>query len=211
MGQLLRACNSLEVRAPRQRGFGGRGPRMGMNLRDRTGHASGEACGQAWGGPVRPGLRPTQRSPSRLGKEEKPMVTGINHITLAVRDVGQSCDFYENVVGCGLVARWPSGAYLVAGDAWIALVLDPLTRAKALPEYTHLAFSVEAGDYLAISRRIIESGPKIWKTNESEGASLYFEDPNGHKLEIHVGDLSSRLRSARNARWDGLEVVNPDV
>ena len=36
--------------------------------------------------------------------------------------------------------------------------------------------------------------------------SLYFLDPNGHKLEIHVSDLAARLRAARQDPWEGLEL-----
>jgi hypothetical protein len=33
----------------------------------------------------------------------------------------------------------------------------------------------------------------IWKDDKSEGASTYFLDPDGHKLEIHLGTLETRL------------------
>ncbi len=137
------------------------------------------------------------------------MVTGLNHITLAVRDLAESCRFYAEVLRCRLIARWPRGAYLVAGDVWIALRLDPETRADPLPEYTHVAFSVDAGDFPAACRRIGEAGANIWQESKSEGESLYFEDPNGHKLEIHVGDLKSRLADARLNPWPGLEIIDP--
>ncbi|NER83349.1 MAG: glutathione transferase, partial [Leptolyngbya sp. SIO1D8] len=36
-----------------------------------------------------------------------------------------------------------------------------------------------------------------WQNNRSEGASLYILDPDGHKLELHVGDWRSRLTAAK--------------
>jgi len=139
------------------------------------------------------------------------MVDGLNHITLAVRDIEDSCQFYAGVLRCRLIARWPQGAYLEAGDFWIALVLDPETRLTVLPEYTHIAFSVADDDFPFVSQRIRKSGARIWKENESEGASLYFEDPNGHKLEVHVGNLKSRLADAQEDPWPGLEILDLDV
>jgi catechol 2,3-dioxygenase-like lactoylglutathione lyase family enzyme len=139
------------------------------------------------------------------------MIMGLNHITLAVRDVEESCAFYADVLRCRLAARWVGGAYLVAGDVWIALVLDPLTRRASLPEYTHIAFSVDEHEFPVVSRRIRDAGARIWQDNESEGASLYFEDPNGHKLEVHVGDLASRLVNARQNAWPGLVILEPEA
>ncbi|HEX5514181.1 MAG TPA: glutathione transferase, partial [Gammaproteobacteria bacterium] len=46
----------------------------------------------------------------------------------------------------------------------------------------------------------------IWKDNKSEGDSLYFLDPDGHKLEIHVGDLESRLAALREKPYEGLQL-----
>ena len=133
------------------------------------------------------------------------MITGINHITLSVRDVEESFAFYTQVLGFRLVARWPAGAYLMAGDTWLALHLDDRVRAGALPEYTHLAFTVAGQDFERLSRRITGSGAQIWQSNRTEGASLYFLDPNGHKLEIHASDLATRISTAKEDPWDRLE------
>jgi hypothetical protein len=55
--------------------------------------------------------------------------------------------------------------------------------------------------------RIARRGVMEFQENRTEGASLYFLDPDGHKLEVHVGDLESRLRAARANPWDGLELL----
>jgi catechol 2,3-dioxygenase-like lactoylglutathione lyase family enzyme len=75
-----------------------------------------------------------------------------------------------------------------------------------LPEYTHIAFAVAEHDFAPLAARIKAAGATIFQENTSEGHSLYFLDPDGHKLEIHVGDLASRLRAARAQPWPGLEM-----
>jgi catechol 2,3-dioxygenase-like lactoylglutathione lyase family enzyme len=133
------------------------------------------------------------------------MITGINHITLSIKNVEESFAFYTQVLGFRPVARWPKGAYLLAGDLWVALVLDQHVRACALPEYTHIALTVAQADFAALSERIVDAGAPIWQANQTEGDSLYFMDPNGHKLEIHASDLEARLKTAKASPWEGLE------
>ena len=52
------------------------------------------------------------------------MITGLNHLTLAVSDVARSFDFYVHLLGCEPHARWDRGAYLTAGSLWVCLSLD---------------------------------------------------------------------------------------
>jgi glutathione S-transferase fosA5 len=133
------------------------------------------------------------------------MITGVNHITLSTRTLERTFAFYTQVLGLRPVAKWPAGAYLLAGETWIALVLDEATRPAQLPEYSHIAFSVDEVNFAELSRRIIQSGAEIWQENWTEGASLYFVDPDGHKLEIHASNLATRLKTAREKPWAGLE------
>ena len=46
------------------------------------------------------------------------MITGINHITLSVRNLEKSIYFYTKVLDFRLLAKWPKGAYLSVGDIW---------------------------------------------------------------------------------------------
>jgi catechol 2,3-dioxygenase-like lactoylglutathione lyase family enzyme len=56
------------------------------------------------------------------------MIQGINHITLAVRDTEELFAFYHTVLGLQPVAKWPKGAYFLAGDFWIGLSNKALIR-----------------------------------------------------------------------------------
>ncbi len=133
------------------------------------------------------------------------MISGINHITLSIRDVEESFRFYSQVLGFRPVAKWPKGAYLLAGDTWVALVLDEKLRERPLPEYSHIAFTISAAEFDGLCERIGQAGAATWQENWTEGASLYFLDPNGHKLEIHASDLETRLRTAQEHPWEGLQ------
>lgn len=126
-----------------------------------------------------------------------PTITGLNHITLAVSDVRRAITFYQTVLGCALKAEWPEGAYLEAGGLWLCLSYDAAARKAPHPDYSHIAFSVTPEDFAILGERI-EAQCEIWKANTSEGNSIYFLDPDGHKLELHIGTLASRLDSYRN-------------
>lgn len=128
------------------------------------------------------------------------MIRGLNHLTLAVSDLEISFDFYTSALGLSPVARWESGAYLLAGEDWITLIEDPAAGRNIQtlrPDYTHAAFTVAPEDFEAVSRRVLDAGASLWQNNSTEGASLYFLDPDGHKLELHASGLAARLAADR--------------
>ncbi|MEO0357773.1 MAG: hypothetical protein AAF386_05680 [Pseudomonadota bacterium] len=65
---------------------------------------------------------------------------------------------------------------------------------------THIAFDCAADDFGEMSDHIRQTAT-IWKENRSEGASLYFLDPDGHKLELHVGSMDSRLSDPKMGQY----------
>lgn len=128
------------------------------------------------------------------------MITGLNHITIAVSDLSRSIEFYVNVLGFDPQGRWHKGAYLSAGDLWFCLILETAMPAR---DYTHYAFSVNDADFAESVKKIKSSGTTCWKKNASEGSSYYFFDPDGHKLEIHCGDLKTRLEAIKLKPYAG--------
>ncbi|WEF33739.1 fosfomycin resistance glutathione transferase [Pseudoduganella chitinolytica] len=136
------------------------------------------------------------------------MLSGLNHLTLAVLDLHRSVDFYRTLLGFRLHATWRAGAYLSLGDLWLCLSLDASRSSQPAPDYTHYAFSVAADQFDAFVARLLDHSVVEWKTNRSEGKSFYFLDPDGHKLEVHVGDLASRLSQCRLAPYDGMRLFD---
>jgi len=122
------------------------------------------------------------------------VLTGINHITIAVSDLERSVAFYQQRLGMLLKVTWAKGAYLEVAGQWICLSVD---RAQPSRDYSHIAFDISEQLFEQYSRSLMASGVDLWKENKSEGDSMYILDPDGHKLEIHVGTLTSRLQKMR--------------
>jgi catechol 2,3-dioxygenase-like lactoylglutathione lyase family enzyme len=129
------------------------------------------------------------------------MITGLNHITLAVKDIDTSLAFYQEALGFKAHVKWEGGAYLSAGDLWLCLSKDD---AQATQDYTHIAFTVPQALFEDFTSTLVAAGIRQWKQNSSEGDSLYLLDPDGHKLEIHSGDLTTRLESLKAKPYQGL-------
>jgi catechol 2,3-dioxygenase-like lactoylglutathione lyase family enzyme len=137
------------------------------------------------------------------------MITALNHITLAVTEIERSFSFYRDVLGFRPLVKWNKGAYFLIGPEengfWFCLNVD--SNRQPTPCYTHYAFSVSESDFEKLSRKIIEN-TVLFKENTSPGDSLYFLDPDGHKLEIHTGNWNTRMDakltdvgSWENVKW----------
>ena len=133
------------------------------------------------------------------------MLCGLNHLTLAVTDLNRSIGFYYQLLQLRLDATWDGGAYLSLPGLWLCLSLDPLRSPEPAADYTHYAFTADTGDFAALVARLRAAQVREWRDNRSEGASFYFLDPDGHKLEAHVGDLASRLQACRAKPYAGMK------
>lgn len=123
------------------------------------------------------------------------MLTDINHITLACTDISRSFAFYRDILGFKPLVKWDQGAYFLVGDLWFCLNVD--MNRKPSPCYMHYAFTVDKNDFNAMAEHIKATGTPIFKDNTSPDESLYFLDPDGHKLEIHVGSWQSRIKAKK--------------
>jgi len=134
------------------------------------------------------------------------MLKGLNHITLAVSDLQASIDFYRKLLGMNLHAKWNTGAYLECGELWLCLSFDENRSIvnTEMNDYTHYAFSIEEKDFELFQSILKLANVTFWKDNKSEGKSCYFLDPDGHKLEAHIGGLAQRLKACKQAPYEGM-------
>lgn len=129
------------------------------------------------------------------------MIKGINHITSAVSNLDASAAFYQQALGAKLLFQEERTAYFDLAGLWLALnVQENLPRQENV-SYTHVASTVkeEEIDTLELHLRTLGVTMKLGRSREAgEGRSLYFHDPDGHLLEVHSGNLETRLAAYRH-------------
>ena len=135
------------------------------------------------------------------------MIQGLNHITLAVTEIERSFSFYRDLLGFKPLVKWSRGAYFLISqsDLWFCLNVDE--RRQSNNCYTHYAFTVAEKDFDDMKKKLIDAGVISFQENSSPGESFYFLDPDGHKLEIHVGSAQDRLIAKKNnlGAWKNAE------
>jgi catechol 2,3-dioxygenase-like lactoylglutathione lyase family enzyme len=120
-------------------------------------------------------------------------IAGLSHITLATANLDRAFAFYCDVLGAEPRGRWNTGAYLELGTVWLCLAQGTVRQRK---DYSHISLSCAGADFAPLAERI-SAVAKLWQENKSEDPSLYFLDPDGHRLELHAGTLESRLAKDR--------------
>ncbi|MFD2611793.1 metallothiol transferase FosB [Paenibacillus gansuensis] len=132
------------------------------------------------------------------------MIKGLNHVCFSVSDLEKSCRFWSEMMGAKLLVRGKSTAYFDLAGMWIALNMETEIPRKEIEfSYTHLAFSVSEEELDVFKDRFKNNGVNLLPGRERDprdARSVYFTDPDGHKLELHTGTLQDRLDYYRNAK-----------
>jgi catechol 2,3-dioxygenase-like lactoylglutathione lyase family enzyme len=121
----------------------------------------------------------------------------IDHVALTVQDVPRSIAWYRDVLGLERRHEEAWGdhpAVLYAGSTAVALfpaerTLGPAPDRRGTPTMRHLAFRVDRVNFTRAQADL--AGRHIPFSAEDHGISrsIYFQDPDGHELEITTYDL----------------------
>jgi catechol 2,3-dioxygenase-like lactoylglutathione lyase family enzyme len=132
------------------------------------------------------------------------MTAQLNHTIVAARDKDASALFLTAILGLPAPLEIGPFAVVKVGDR---LSLDYMkTDGEIAPQ--HYAFLVEEAEFDEIFERIAKRGLPYWAdphqrqrnaiNHWDDGRGLYFEDPNGHLLEIITRPYGSAGTEATN-------------
>ena len=118
--------------------------------------------------------------------------TGIDHLVLHVSDVSRAKQFYTDVLGMVVYRESDRQVFLHAGQQGVALFRKqgdvPLTTGNDL---NHLALNVASGTYEALKADLEKHGVAV-SGRPGEDRCIYFQDPDGHRLQLMVRDDRGR-------------------
>ncbi len=117
------------------------------------------------------------------------MAVELNHTIVKVRDKEASATFYRDVLGLDEFTTYgPFTVISLANGATLDFIEDSPVHSQ------HYAFLVAEDDFDGIRDRIVERGLTYWGdpsrrmvneiNHEDGGRGLYWDDPDGHFLEI---------------------------
>src|SRR5262249_42767234 len=122
-----------------------------------------------------------------MTKQDMPQLIGVRHVGLGARDPAALAEFYRDVLGLEVVPTDTSAlgatAFLSSHPAEGSLDLALFAN----PAYQHTAFEVRSlVDLRALHQWVLGRGvPVKMALNHGVSLSFYFDDPEGHLIEVY--------------------------
>lgn len=125
------------------------------------------------------------------------MIQAINHITFSVSNLKKSIIFYRDILKADILVQGEKTAYFNLAGIWLALNEEKnIPRGDIQYSYTHIAFTIDESDFEEWYQWLVDNDVNLLegrKRDKRDKLSIYFTDPDGHKLELHTGTLNDRL------------------
>jgi len=122
--------------------------------------------------------------------------TQIKETCLYTTQLDRAEQFYTTILGLEMIGKEKGRYVFFRAGSSVLLIFNPEASATqtALPSHdgsgrVHFAFETDAADYEPCKQELISKGITITHEHQwKNGRSFYFEDPDGHVLEVLEGD-----------------------
>jgi len=124
-------------------------------------------------------------------------IEALDHVALSVRDVERSAQWYADVLGFKRqhVGMW-DGVPIFVGNGGAAIALFPArdkggstSHDRAAVRTLHFAFRADRENFLRAQDELKKRAIAFDFQNHEISHSIYFSDPDGHKIEITTYEL----------------------
>ena len=128
---------------------------------------------------------------------------GIDHVAMSVRDLDRSAQWYIDVLGFEhrYQEMW-DGIPVFIGKGTTSIALFPVRSKEGSASsgrgevgMLHLALRANRTNFLAAQDELKQRGIQFEFQDHEISHSIYFRDPDGHKLEITTYDLEGAAPS----------------
>jgi catechol 2,3-dioxygenase-like lactoylglutathione lyase family enzyme len=118
-------------------------------------------------------------------------IQGLDHVALSVSDLKRSSAFYADVLGLERAHdEWHEPVFMAAEGTGLALFSveshessgDP--DAKPPARFLHVAFRVDREGFETAQAELADRGIETQFADHGSAHSIYFDDPDGHKVEL---------------------------
>ncbi len=126
-------------------------------------------------------------------------IHGLDHVALAVRDVERSAAWYQEVLGLERLHEDRFGTFpaiVGAGITWVALFpvkdTEPVAiSGRKMVDMHHCALRVDESNFEKARADLTRRRISFEFQDHEIAHSIYFDDPDGHQIEITTYDLGS--------------------
>lgn len=113
-------------------------------------------------------------------------VTGIDHVVIHVSDLPRSRRFYMGLLGMTVAHENEHQCFLHCGNGQQIALFEARAYGAEFrggTELNHMALRLEAGEYAEVKARLEAEGCTV-HGRTADPNCLYFEDPDGHRLQV---------------------------
>jgi catechol 2,3-dioxygenase len=137
----------------------------------------------------------------------------LGHVHLKVRDVERALEFYQGVLELDVSERVGNYAFLTFGEHHHDVALQGVGENAPGPGrgvgLYHAAFEVDTPARLRkVYERLREGGVTVSPVDHGISKAVYFDDPDGNRLEVYVDTRADAAASwsGTNQRFDPAEL-----